>query len=50
MKIYFDPIKLLRTDAFDNEGFSEPHRLTTEYKNMMETRKLADIFARSVLD
>ncbi len=46
----FDPTKLLRAEAFDSEGYSEPHRLTIEDRNIAETRKLADIFARSVLE
>jgi integrase len=46
----FDPTRLLRTEAFDSEGYSEPHRLTVEDRNMIETRKLADLFAKSVLD
>jgi hypothetical protein len=36
--------------AFDGKGYSEPHRLTVEDRNIVETRKLADLFARSVLD
>lgn len=43
----FDPTKLLRTEAFDGEGYSEPHRLTVEDRNIVEMRKLADIFARA---
>ncbi len=46
----FDPTRLLRTEAFDSEGYSEPHRLTVEDRNIVETRKLADLFAKSVLD
>jgi len=46
----FNPTKLLRTEAFDSEGYSEPHRLTVEDRNTIETRKLAELFAKSVLD
>lgn len=46
----FDPTKLSRIEAFDCEGYSEPHRLTVEDRNVVETGKLADLFAGSVLD
>ena len=31
-------------------GTREPHRLTVEDRNIVETRRLADIFAKSVLE
>ena len=46
----FDPAKILRTEAFDSQGFSEPQMIYFEDKEQQETRRLADAFARSVLD
>ncbi len=46
----FDPGKILRADAFSQEGYSEPHRIivSPEDQDEMETRRLTEAFVKSV--